>query len=259
MKKTVLFLSALSLLGACGGGGGGGALLPVPPAPPAELAPQTDNGYLVSVESVQTSDTEVIVNSIGEMTRSNLSQTENGDLIVAGKHNVGSDLNATEFAHSTYGHWFAPDGTNAPDVDTYASFGEATPSSNMPRADARYRGRSGGFIRNNVADRVDLTHSEIQIDATNGFRYIEIESFATGYANLQSGAFGDEPAYDFTGKGQITGSGFEVSIQNNDAALDLSGTTQGQFYGPNAEEVGGVFKMTGTNGSAYVGSFGATR
>lgn len=38
----------------------------------------------------------------------------------------------------------------------------------------------------------------------------------------------------------------------------LSGTSSGQFYGPNAEELGGVFFLQG-NGETYTGAYGAAR
>jgi hypothetical protein len=37
----------------------------------------------------------------------------------------------------------------------------------------------------------------------------------------------------------------------------LSGNATGRFYSPTAQEMGGVYSLTGQNGSALVGAFGA--
>ncbi|MCV6596139.1 MAG: transferrin-binding protein-like solute binding protein [Mangrovicoccus sp.] len=255
MKKTVLFLSALSLLGACGGGGG--TLLPVPPAPPSEPAPQTDNGYLVSNELRKDNSGAVIAGPTGEISKGALSQDANGALKVNGEVLASEFVRGQELRHTTYGHWQKLDDVSVSEV--YASYGDVTPASDLPDEEASYLGISRGYVRDNADEILARSASAVRVDVRNGFRDVTIDSSTTAVTDLNSQITKLNPAYDFTGKGQITGSGFEMRIQNNDAALDLSGTTQGQFYGPNAEEVGGVFKMTGTNGSAYVGSFGATR
>jgi hypothetical protein len=45
-----------------------------------------------------------------------------------------------------------------------------------------------------------------------------------------------------------------------DSTLNLTGSSTGQFYGPNAEELGGVFFLQGTTvGETYTGAYGASK
>jgi len=65
----------------------------------------------------------------------------------------------------------------------------------------------------------------------------------------------------------LTGTFSYSSAVNNLTASSLSSTTSGwtggtasaKFYGPNAEEIGGVFSIRGTGKEAYEGAFGAAK
>jgi hypothetical protein len=37
----------------------------------------------------------------------------------------------------------------------------------------------------------------------------------------------------------------------------MTGSSFGQFYGPNAEELGGVFRLEGAGEETYIGGYGA--
>jgi len=50
---------------------------------------------------------------------------------------------------------------------------------------------------------------------------------------------------------------FTGSVKNSDNRL--TGTSTGQFYGPNAEELGGVFLLQGNGVETYAGAYGAKR
>ena len=50
-----------------------------------------------------------------------------------------------------------------------------------------------------------------------------------------------------------------MDVPSDALGFDLSGTVRGNVYGPAAEEVGGVFNMSGTANSDYSGAFGEAR
>jgi hypothetical protein len=64
---------------------------------------------------------------------------------------------------------------------------------------------------------------------------------------------------NFTGTANYNTSinSFTVPLQTTGGAL--SGNTTGQFYGPKAEELGGVFFLKGSGSETYAGAYGAVR
>ncbi len=49
----------------------------------------------------------------------------------------------------------------------------------------------------------------------------------------------------------------QTAFSGNVSATGLTGSSSGQFYGPNAEELGGVFALEGTGVETYIGGYGA--
>jgi hypothetical protein len=89
----------------------------------------------------------------------------------------------------------------------------------------------------------------------------ESVTFATSDSqthNIDTGVISSNNDLNLTGT-------FNYSNNNNLITSNLSSTTSGwtggtasaKFYGPNAEEVGGVFSIRGTGKEAYEGAFGA--
>ena len=64
------------------------------------------------------------------------------------------------------------------------------------------------------------------------------------------------PEWNFTGTGNVTGAGFEATINGMEIT---NGKAYGHFFGPNAEEVGGTFGAELMGNGFYVGSFGAAQ
>jgi hypothetical protein len=50
----------------------------------------------------------------------------------------------------------------------------------------------------------------------------------------------------------VSGSTFAASV----SGAATSGSATGAFYGPNASEVGGTFRTTGSGGLQHMGAFG---
>jgi len=102
-----------------------------------------------------------------------------------------------------------------------------------------------------------LTGSDISVEADFDHSSVAMASTDTVFVDIDSGNFlSAAPELDFAGNGNIDGSSFDVEIGS--FLNELSGTANGQFYGPNAEEVGGTY-VTGDGSTSYTGSFGATQ
>jgi hypothetical protein len=97
-----------------------------------------------------------------------------------------------------------------------------------------------------------MTTSGIEIE-TN-FVNVQVTSTSTNARNLNSGATIPAAGLDFTGSGPVSGSGFTANV----SGTLTSGTANGSFYGPQAQEAGGTFRTSG-GGVTYVGAFGAKR
>jgi hypothetical protein len=66
----------------------------------------------------------------------------------------------------------------------------------------------------------------------------------------------------FSANATIAGNGFSGTASNAGLSIDgigpeMSGTITGNFYGPSAQEVGGVFQLNGDDGSTAIGAFAA--
>ena len=72
---------------------------------------------------------------------------------------------------------------------------------------------------------------------------------------MNIGGGGTDSRLDFTGSGPVSGSVFKASVDAN-FSVPVSGSADGQFYGPSAQEVGGTFGLDGSD-LTYIGSFGA--
>jgi len=250
MNKSIIWLGIVCVLGACGSSGGSS----FPVLPPAG----SENGFAATADASVTPTGNVVADTFGPVTESALATTASGALTSNGQLVASNQIEVKRLEHSTYGAWIQPNGNN-PRV-AVASFGDVTPATSLPSADAVYRGRSLGIVQDNARNETDSTSSAMTIAVSNGYSDVAIDSRGTLFFDVNDTRNnGVDNAYDFAGTGKVTGSGFTATISNQVAGFDLTGTADGKFYGPAAQEVGGVFRMTGTGESTYSGSFGATR
>lgn len=255
MRKSVLAVGLVSILGACGGGGGGGGSVGpiVPPEPPVE-----PNGHSSTVGLSRDADGNISAVTFRGVEENLLSLNDDDQLLNNGEVIAEDVAFLAELEHSNFGMWTRDTGKR-PSV-TVAAFGDITPSDGLPLEDARYEGQSTGIVQNNVLGVTDTTVSTMTVEVTNGFRDIAIESSDTRFTDINNTGQDNLPRnYDFKGQGKISGTGFTTQVVNAPGELNISGRVMGNFYGPNAEEVGGVFKLTGSEKSTYLGSFGAAR
>jgi hypothetical protein len=162
---------------------------------------------------------------------------------------------AAGFEYQTYGAWLTGFNTGSGNVGV-GSFGAKTASSAMPTGTtATYNGASTGFI--NYADGVPgRTTSKVTVSTDFSTATISSSSSLVTFVDAIGGTDQDH-RLDFTGTGPVSGSGFTATV-DSDFPAPVSGSVDGQFYGPSAQEVGGTFGLTGS-GVDYIGSFGGKK
>lgn len=172
---------------------------------------------------------------------------------------------AAGWSYQTFGYFFGSanngflDRSRDPFVG-YQSIGKQTLPSQMPKGgSADYNGISHGYYNGNQVTALNKLHANF------GRRNISYETTGVSQLHTFEGTdhvIEDKPNFNLSGSASWAAntSDFSGDIRT---AEGLTGKWQGRFYGPNADEVGGVFGLQGTatDGSAvqYVGGFGAER
>lgn len=160
------------------------------------------------------------------------------------------------FEYQTYGLWVESGGlTSTGGQLGVLTVGSTTDAGNVPSGTtATYRGESVGWAQLPTGE-VGITAGAVTLQ-TGDFSRIDFATENTVFAEFDSGSIAlPEEDLDLTGTLTVNGSSFSGSVSG--AITD--GTLNGRFYGPNAEEAGGLFVTTGSGGVVYNGSFGARR
>lgn len=162
---------------------------------------------------------------------------------------VSTDVNdATSFEYTAFGIWtqFPANGANpAPGQAAHAGV-VGIPASGLPSGSATYSGNSVGAV--NTGTGTVLTVSDVTV--TTDFSNVTVDSSGTLAESASGNSTVNRSDLDFTATGTVTGTGY--------AATGGSMQVNGAFYGPNAEETGGVFQGTQA-GQVYGGAYGAAR
>ena len=165
------------------------------------------------------------------------------------RYNQGATTQGIALTYVDYGHWRRTGtpsfGTGTAVNDTYLVWGTKTASADMPRTGgATYTtALDGTFVNKNGAYAVTGTGT-LSADFAGGT--IGYSSTATGTKEIGGTtlAFGT-----MTGTGTIAfgSSGFSGTgtANSNGYRMDVNGN----FYGPDAAEVGGLFRITGGGGN----------
>jgi hypothetical protein len=159
--------------------------------------------------------------------------------------NLGGANPLIVLSYVDYGQWrrtSTANGTTSVN-DTYLVWGSRTPSANITTGSATYNTVvDGTFVNKDGAYAVSGTGS---LAANFGTASLTYSTTATGAKEVGVGSinFGT-----MTGTGSITSrnSGF-TGVGTADAEGYSMGLT-GNFYGPAAQEIGGLFRITGNNG-----------
>ena len=172
-------------------------------------------------------------------------------LIIDGANPTGG------FNYQTFGSWDRAGTTTSFDVGVF-SFGAPTPGAAIPTVgNASFTGvATGFFVNSSQAGFATTAPVSANADFLN-----RTMSFATSGTTLV--AFSNSAqTVDNAGNLSITGSftwapGVNALTSSNlSAPIGLNGGGKARFYGPNAQEVGGVYSLSGAAGQ-MVGSFGA--
>ena len=243
------------------------------PAPNFAVTSIIDNGFSAG-------STATIVYSSGGAVTSIAIQTPvttvfwndwDGDVI----YDIGSIVGARDVANSkaalvsdaldpsvgweyqTYGVWATGLGQG---VGTYGAItlGVPTAGSSIPLiGDATFTGSTvGGYV--DPAGTYFLTSGSVSVEADFTNRSLDFSS--AGTQTISPSNLATSPAPDLNMTGTLTyAPGTNAFSGGVSTVGGLTGTSTGQFYGPNAEELGGVFFLTGDGVEMYDGSYGAKR
>ena len=148
---------------------------------------------------------------------------------------------------STFGAWLLNEAGNDLEMGTFAG-GNETPLANIPvSGSATYTGYTIGM----GATGTDLfaLRGSITIDAD--FAALDVTSTISGISTLNmNNISGSLP--NLTGSGAMVGNDFTTSLSGG----GLNGGLTGAFYGTNADETAGTWRVTG-GATTAVGSFAA--
>lgn len=132
--------------------------------------------------------------------------------------------------------------------------GAGTPASNVPRSgNAVYSGDSVGWAAL-ASGESGTVEADVTL-TTADFQQFLFETENSLFGPTSGGPNQSRTDLDLTGTLDIGGAGFSGAV----ASTATSGTAQGRFYGPGAEEAGGLFATDGPGGAFYSGAFGARR
>ena len=154
--------------------------------------------------------------------------------------------------YQSFGLWNEPVDAFRGQITVWSQ-GQPTPAQGIPASGtASFQGRlSGVYVSPSGVGATAA--SDLKVSADFGARSL-------GFASSGSTVNGT-PAPNLDLRGTLTyvpGQGrFSGSLAN--ASGSLRGSTNGQFYGPRAEELGGAFAAAGAGAERFVGAYGAKR
>ncbi|MEL6645330.1 MAG: transferrin-binding protein-like solute binding protein [Pseudomonadota bacterium] len=158
------------------------------------------------------------------------------------------------FEHQTFGAWMAGPTTGSGTAGA-GTFGDPTPTSNAPINIGVYRGIGTGIYQTDDGD-VFVTSNNFNVSIRPAEDRLTISSNNTVGVNVATGEEMTLNTLNFNfGFGVLSGITFTADVADLD---DRTGTATGTFYGPNAEELGGVFQVKDAT-SSHIGAFGTER
>ncbi len=202
--------------------------------------------------------------------------SDGGPLVLAGDANVlkfgvfYNPLNAAAdpWEYQTFGAWADARPIAAGAVGAL-SFGTPTPGGAIPVGVigevVPFTGHSAGIYTTSDGTSAYLTQSTVTVGVDFEGLSMVLNTHGTTLTNIETGdpwTNGPPPTLDVTGTlTYVDGvNSFSGNITANGATGGMTGTSTGQFYGPAAQELGGVFSLTGDNSlEHYSGAYGAAR
>ena len=158
------------------------------------------------------------------------------------------------FEYQTYGTWVTGLNTTSGTAGA-GTFGVQTTGAQS--ADGTYNGESLGLAVDKTTGELWETQSNVTVTTSQNFTKAEIQSTGTTGERLNA-APGVAPLGDLdfssTAPADIVNNSFSATI----SGTQVSGSSDGVFYGPMAPEVGGTFDSNTADWN-YLGSYGAVK
>jgi hypothetical protein len=288
----------LATLAACGGGGGGGSVIDPGPTPaPAAGNPETAFASFSAIRPNQTvvmsgisqtgsgTDSAFKLDPLNTNSTAKLSYNPDRELVgmsmitpqstvdfgypatgcfAFGACSAGDGettavmMNAYDMGwnYQSFGVW----AKNATTFQTGAlSAGVVTPASAVPTiGSATFTGHAGGFYLDGAGNRFA---TDAQMSAVTNFANRSIEFSTTGTLLTDTKTLVGTPNsnLDLRGNWNYAPGTSQFSGSVNTVNNGLSGSATGRFYGPSAQEIGGVYGLTSPTGASMVGGFGGKR
>jgi hypothetical protein len=286
-----------AVLTACaGGGGGGGGSTNVPPAPVAvtfssfaAIGPnqivtmpgisQTGSGSGTSFNLDPVSDNASIklpFDQDGRLSGMTLSAPNAGVSFGTGPDDFGTCngsscvmANSTSRAilidpegfgwnYQSFGVWMnnlSPSAFQSGAI----SAGAVTPGSAVPTTStATFTGHAGGFYFDGAGGRF-ATDAQMSAVTDFGNRKIQFSTNGTVLTDTGSLAQSLNPGLDLRGNFSYAPGTSQFAGGVNTVDGNLTGNASGRFYGPSAQEIGGVYGLGSSTGARMVGGFGGKR
>lgn len=172
--------------------------------------------------------------------------TDNGEDAIA-----VADQEALGFEYQTFGSWATGIDTGSGKVGVF-SVGAETQVANIPTSGtAEFQGKAAAHY---VDENGTLDSMGADATLTADFANREV-TFATTNSRLSD----NTAAAHLNMTGNMTYSGSNSMSGTVSTTGGMSGTMDGRFYGPGAQEVGGTFTLTGQGNETLAGGYGAAR
>jgi hypothetical protein len=160
------------------------------------------------------------------------------------------------YQYQTYGAWGAWGNVGA--GGNAVSIGALTPSSGIPSSgNAVFSGGSNGYLINGGYSYITSANMTANVNfATQSISFATTGTTAVGKIG---GSVTDASGLNLTGTMSYT-SGKNLITGAVTSTSGMSGSIIANFYGPNANEIGGTYGLTkATTGTSLVGGFGGKR
>jgi len=292
---TISLTSALVLTGCGGGGGGGGggssftswSTITKPSevtldgistdasyTASSKIDTITDNGVDLTTTASITHRANDTISKISVSTNNvNVTFDEDGvdtiddsfTTVVYGYNQAGTDFFVAakpiglNWDYQTFGIWETGRGTGSGTAGGI-SIGAATTGSNIPTSgSATYSGYYAGMISDYDGDDF-LSRGNINVAADFANRSLSYSTSSSDYISPVTAT----PTWIADSNQDMSGTLTYSSATNSFTGTltdgyGWSGTGTGKFYGPNAEELGGVFNISGSGLNMHAGAFGAKK
>jgi hypothetical protein len=157
------------------------------------------------------------------------------------------DLDLLAFQYLAFGGWGQDSGSSG-NINSAAGFltvGQPTPPANIPTSgNASYSGFSTGALIDSSTSTSSVLSANFSATADFSARTISVNTTGTELEN-SSGVTISTPQHNYSGTLGYAAGANQFSGTVNTASSGLTGTATGQFFGPSAQEIGGVFDLSG--------------